>query len=100
MVAKLAHLGSDGTDMRKRRLLSHLAQFGSFSKQGELLCTQGLTYLLENQDARAAFGAYLSKLMGRTFGPDPWRAIVAASILAGPRSMRSPTKMAVRDEWR
>jgi len=77
MVAKLAHLGSDGTSMRKRRLLSHLARFGSFSKQGELLCTQGLTYLLENQDARAAFGVYLSKLTGRTVGPDlTWRAEV------------------------
>ena len=43
--------------MRRQRLLSHLAQFSSFSKQGELLCTQGLTYLLENPDARAAFGA-------------------------------------------
>ena len=32
--------------MRVRRLLSHLAQFSSFSNQGELLCTQGLAYLL------------------------------------------------------
>ena len=42
--------------MRVRRLLSHLAQFASFSNQGELLCTQGLAYLLENPEAGAAFG--------------------------------------------
>lgn len=61
--------------MRRRRLLSHLAQFSSFSKQGELLCTQGLTYLLENPDARAAFWAYISKLAGRTVESDlTWRA--------------------------
>jgi len=61
--------------MRRRRLLSHLAQFGSFSKQGELLCTQGLTYLLEDPDARAAFGAYISRLTGRKVGADvTWRA--------------------------
>ena len=36
-------------------LLGHLARFGSFSTQSELLCTQGLTYLLQvHEDARSA----------------------------------------------
>lgn len=32
-------------------LLGYLAKFGSFSKQSELLCTQGLTYLLQKHEA-------------------------------------------------
>ncbi len=43
-----------------RRLMGHLAQFSSFSKQGEVLCTQGLKYLLENSDARVAFADWIS----------------------------------------
>lgn len=39
--------------MAQRRLLSHLAQFGSFARQGELLCTQGLLYLLRHVEASA-----------------------------------------------
>lgn len=36
-------------------LLGYLARFGSFSMQSELLCTQGLTYLLQNYaDTRSA----------------------------------------------
>ena len=63
--------------MRVRRLLSHLAQFASFSNQGELLCTQGLAYLLENPEAGAAFGVCISKRAGRTVGSDlTWRAEV------------------------
>jgi hypothetical protein len=50
-----------------RRLLTHLAQFSSFSKQGEFLCTQGLVYLLENPDAQSAFTAFLLKTLGSSF---------------------------------
>lgn len=58
-------------------VMSHLAQFSSLSKQGELLCTQALTYLLEKPEARAAFAAYIAKRTGRTFGSDlTWRAEV------------------------
>ena len=36
-------------------LLGYLAKFGSFSKQSEVLCTQGLAYLLQtHEDARSA----------------------------------------------
>ena len=40
--------------------MTHLAQFSSFFSQGELLCTQGLAYLLENDAARSAFRDLLS----------------------------------------
>ena len=37
-------------------LLGHLSQFATFFKQGELLCSQGLAYLLRTYpDARVAF---------------------------------------------
>ena len=63
--------------MRVRRLLSHLAQFASFSNQGELLCTQGLAYLLENPEVGAAFGVCISKRAGKPVGSDlTWRAEV------------------------
>ncbi|WP_245421419.1 hypothetical protein [Rhizobium sp. L9] len=56
-------------------LMSHLAQFSSLSKQGELLCTQGLAYLLQNPDARKSFGDHISKAVGRTIDADlTWRA--------------------------
>lgn len=58
-----------------RRLMSHLAQFSSLSKQGELLCTQGLAYLLQNPDARKSFGDHISKAAGRTVNSNlTWRA--------------------------
>lgn len=44
-----------------RRLLTHLAQFGSFYAQGEVLCTQGLAYLLEDSGARSAFSALIER---------------------------------------
>lgn len=60
-----------------RRLLTHLAQFGSFYSQGELLCTQGLTYLLENSDARVAFRDFISNRAGYQVSADlEWRAEV------------------------
>ena len=43
-----------------RTLMGHLAQFASFSKQGELLCTQSVTYLLKNNEAQRAFSSFLS----------------------------------------
>ena len=59
------------------RLISHLAQFSSFSKQGEVLCTRGLEFLLENVDAREKFASYLSGRTGLTFGSQlEWRAEV------------------------
>jgi len=39
-----------------RTLLGHLAQFASFHSQGELLCTQGLAYLLEGTTAICVTG--------------------------------------------
>ena len=33
--------------MKTQLLLGHLARFGSFSKQSELLCTQGHTIALD-----------------------------------------------------
>lgn len=42
------------------RILGHLAQFGSFAKQGELLCTQGLAFLLRNRNGERAFTELIS----------------------------------------
>ena len=57
-------------------LLGHLSQFGSFSTQGEVLCTQGLAYLLrEHPDARSAFAAEIASATGAKIGDDlTWRA--------------------------
>ena len=41
-------------------LLGHLAQFSAFFNQGELLCTQGLAYLLGNRAAGSAFAAEIA----------------------------------------
>ena len=39
-------------------LLGYMARFGSFSAQSEVLCTQGLAYLLQTyEDARSALAA-------------------------------------------
>lgn len=65
------------TDENKsmRRLMSHLAHFSSISKQGELLCTQGLTYLLRNPDACRAFAVHVSEQIGRPVDAElTWRA--------------------------
>jgi hypothetical protein len=57
--------------------MTHLAQFSSMFKQGELLCTQGLAYLLENQAARTASGAYISNEADKSVGSDLiWHAEV------------------------
>ena len=53
-----------------RTLLGHLTQFSSFSKQGELLCTQGLAYLLQRPDARLVFADWLSSKVGLPVGAD------------------------------
>lgn len=42
-------------------LLGHLAQFASFSKQGELLCTQSLAFPLRDATLRAAVGALVAR---------------------------------------
>ena len=68
-----------------RRLLTHLAQFGSLFKQGELLCTQSLAYLLENADARRAFASHISARAGVTVSDDlRWRAEARQADLGRP----------------
>ncbi len=59
-----------------KTLLGHLAEFGSFVSQGELLCTQGLAYLLmEHPDARLAFANELAARTGVNVNHDlTWRA--------------------------
>jgi len=46
------------------RLLGHLAQFAAFSKQGELLCTHTLAYLLRNPEGERAFSGFISSVTG------------------------------------
>jgi hypothetical protein len=57
-------------------LLGHLAQFGSLFSQGELLCTQGLAYLLRDRDARDALGDHVESIgVPRKLNSDlDWRA--------------------------
>ena len=45
-------------------LLGHLAQFGSFSAQGELLCTQALAFFLQNETAKDALAEKLATKTG------------------------------------
>ncbi len=47
-----------------QKLLGHLAQFASFSMQGEVLCTQGLAYLLQDPDAGSALKARIEAITG------------------------------------
>jgi len=57
------------------RLLGHLAQFGSFSQQGELLCTQGLAYLLRDAEGERVFTDLISRATGHSLGPGlSWQA--------------------------
>jgi hypothetical protein len=52
-------------------LLGRLAQFGSFSGQGEVLCTQGLAYLLkEHPNARSAFADEIAARAGVSVSHD------------------------------
>jgi len=57
-------------------LLGHLSQFASFGTQGEVLCTQGLAYLLqEYPEVQAAFAANVAALTGVKIGDSlTWRA--------------------------
>ena len=56
-------------------LIGHLAQFSTFAKQGELLCTQSLAYLLRNAEATEAFTAHFLKPAGICFsGNLSWKA--------------------------
>ena len=59
-----------------RTLLGHLSQLGSFSTQGEVLCTQGLAHLLrEHPDARSAFASEIAAVTGLRIDDDlAWRA--------------------------
>jgi hypothetical protein len=58
-----------------KRLMGHLAQFGSFSNQGEVLCTQSLAYLLQNPEASSVFREYLSERVDRPIAADlRWKA--------------------------
>ena len=57
------------------RLLGHLAQFGSLWKQGELLCTQGLAYLLRDTEGERAFTDFISSATKHTLSPGlSWQA--------------------------
>ena len=57
-------------------LLGHLARFGSFTTQSELLCTQGLTYLLQTyEDARLAMASMVEDCTGVVIDPSlTWKA--------------------------
>lgn len=57
-------------------LLGHLSQFASFSKQGEVLCTQGLAYLLrEYREAQSALADQIAAATGVRIGDSlTWRA--------------------------
>lgn len=58
-----------------KTLIGHLAQFDSFFSQGEVLCTQGLAYLLHNSDARSRFATEITTRTGVTLPHDlTWRA--------------------------
>lgn len=56
--------------MGNRTVAGYLAQSGWLSQQGEVLCTQGLTFLLSDEGLRAAFGRYLSDRTGVAVGGD------------------------------
>jgi hypothetical protein len=59
------------------RLIGYLARFCSIFSQGELLCTQGLAYLLKDPSVRKAFAEYISEQAGRTISSElTWRAEV------------------------
>jgi len=75
------HTTSSSTLLRSRaamrKLMTHLAQFGSLFKQGELLCTQSLSYLLEHNAAREAFATFISRSSGVNVSAAlDWRAEV------------------------
>jgi truncated hemoglobin YjbI len=56
-------------------ILGYLAQFGSFARQGELLCTQGLTFLLKNRDGERALRELVSTNTGHLVATElKWRA--------------------------
>ena len=60
-----------------RRLLTHLAQFSSFAKQGELLCTQSVAHFIQDREARTAFNRYVCGLLNSpSLGEFAWRAEV------------------------
>jgi hypothetical protein len=46
-----------------KHVLGHLAQFASLSRQAELLCTQGLSHLLTEPEARGAFNLLIESLV-------------------------------------
>jgi len=55
--------------METPTLLGHLARFSSFSTQSEVLCTQGLTYILETQgDACSALAEEVAARTGVIIG--------------------------------
>ena len=57
------------------RLLGHLAQFGSLWNQGELLCTQGLAYLLGDTEGERAFTDWIGSATDHPLSPGlRWQA--------------------------
>ena len=45
-----------------KTLIGHLSQFSVLSKQGELLCTQGLHFILENEVLRRVFESHIGEI--------------------------------------
>ena len=58
-------------------LLAYLARFSSFSSQSEVLCTQGLTYLLQTyEEARSALADEVAARTGtRSRGSARWKTL-------------------------
>jgi len=67
-------------------LLGYLARFGSFSTQSEVLCTQGLAYLLQtHEDARSAMADAVKARTGIGIGDSiTWLAEALQEDLARP----------------
>jgi hypothetical protein len=56
-------------------ILGYLAQFSSLARQGELLCTQGMTFLLKNRDGEKALRELISTATGHLVATElKWRA--------------------------
>ena len=67
-----------------QKMLGYLTQFGAFSMQGEVLCTQGLAYLLKDSVAQSALKAAIeARTRAKIDDHLTWRA---EAIRAGGRA--------------
>ena len=58
-----------------KTLLGHLSQFSTLQSQGEVLCTQGLGFLLQNPETSEAFAQAIGQRAGRSLPAiDKWKA--------------------------